>query len=662
MTRLDRLLRPRHIAVLGAGWALNVIEQCAKMGFKGPVWPVHPTKSEIGGLRAYASLADLPEPPDAVFVGVNRFATIDVVAELAAMGAGGAICFASGWTEAGEPGLQDKLVAAAGEMPILGPNCYGVINYLDGALLWPDQHGGVPVSSGVALVSQSSNIVINLGMQQRGLPVAYVACLGNAAVVGLAELTGALLDDPRVTAVGLYIEGIDDAPAFAALAEKARVMGKGVVAIKSGKTELSRTAAASHTASLAGGGAASSAFLRQIGVAEVDTPSELVETLKIFHVHGPQIGRRLCSLSCSGGEAGLVADLAAPFGIAFPPVPQATHDRLFAVLGEIPTISNPLDYHTFIWGDGPKTTEVFTAMLEAYDAGIYIIDAPRDDRCDPSGYDPAFRAIIDAQKATGKIAFPVASMAENFGEGRVQSMMAEGVCALLGLETALAAIKAAQTAAGVAGWRPVVALPPRETRMLSEAEGKALLAAAGVAVPGSVTGATIAEVAGKVRFGAPYVLKGLGFAHKTEAGAVRLGLAALEGQAEMPGATGYLVEEMVTGAVAEVLIGLRRDPVYGVTLTLGMGGVTAEVLADTVTLVLPVTEAQVLEAARGLRLWPLLDAYRGRAKADMAGVAAMAVRLGALMLADEGLDEIEINPVMVREQGAVAVDALVRRI
>ncbi|NHB78154.1 acetate--CoA ligase family protein [Rhodobacter calidifons] len=662
MSRLDRLLRPRHIAVLGAGWALNVIEQCARMGFTGPVWPVHPTKPEIGGLKAYASLADLPVAPDAVFVGVNRFATIDVVEELAALGAGGAICFASGWTEAGEPGLQDRLVAAAGDMPILGPNCYGVINYLDGALLWPDQHGGVPVQTGVALVSQSSNIVINMGMQARGLPVAYVACLGNAAVVGLAELTGALLDDPRVTAVGLYIEGIDDAPAFAALAEKARAMGKGVVAIKSGKTEASRTAAASHTASLAGGGAASSAFLRQVGVAEVNTPSELIETLKIFHVHGPQIGRRLCSLSCSGGEAGLVADLAAPHGLEFPAVPKATHDRLFAVLGEIPTIANPLDYHTFIWGDGPKTTEVFSAMLEAYDAGIYIIDTPRADRCDPSSYQPALEAIVAAQKATGKPAFPVASMAENFGEGRVRDMMAQGVCALLGLETALAAIRAAQTPAGVPGWRPVAALPPRETRMLSEAEGKALLAGAGVVVPGSVTGATIAEVAGKVRFGGPYVLKGLGFAHKTEAGAVRLGLASLEDQAEMPGATGYLVEEMVTGAVAEVLLGLRRDPVYGVTLTLGMGGVTAEVLADTVTLVLPVTEAQVLAAARGLRLWPLLDGYRGRPKADMGAVAAMAVRLGALMLADESLEEIEINPVMVRETGAVAVDALVRRV
>ena len=663
MSRLDRLLRPRHIAVLGAGWALNVIEQCAKMGFAGPVWPVHPTKAEIGGLKAYPSLADLPEPPDATFIGVNRHATLEVVEELRRIGGGGAICFASGWTEAGEAGLQEKLVAAAGDMPILGPNCYGVINYLDGALLWPDQHGGIRLDRGVALVSQSSNIVINMGMQARGLPVAYVACLGNAAVVGLAELTGALLDDPRVTAVGLYIEGIDDAPAFAALAEKARAMGKGVVAIKSGKTELSRTAAASHTASLAGGGAASSAFLRRIGVAEVDTPSQLIETLKIFHAHGPQIGTRICSLSCSGGEAGLVADLAAPFEIDFPPVPQATHDRLFAVLGEIPTISNPLDYHTFIWGDGPKTTEVFTAMLEAYDAGIYIIDTPRTDRCSDDWYQPALDAIVAAQKATAKIAFPVASMAENFSEARVVKMLEQGVCPLLGLETALAAIRAAQTPPGAPGWRPAKALAPRDSRMLSEADGKALLAGAGVPVPRAVTGATLAEVTqGAAGLTPPYVLKGLGFAHKTEAGAVRLGLTSLEGQAEMPGATGYLVEEMVTGAVAEILVGLRRDPVYGVTLTLGMGGVTAEVLADTVTLVLPATAEDVLEAARRLRLWPLLDGYRGRPRADMAAVAGIAVKLGALMLADDSLEEIEINPVLVRQDGAVAVDALIRKV
>ena len=663
MSRLDRLMRPKSIAVMGAGWALNVITQCRKMGFAGQVWPVHPTKAEIGGLRAYASLADLPGVPDATFVGVNRFATVDVVAQLSAMGAGGAICFASGWTEAGEPELQAKLVAAAGDMPILGPNCYGVINYLDGALLWPDQHGGVRVSSGVALVSQSSNIVINLGMQKRGLPVAYVACLGNAAVVGLAELAGAVLDDPRVTALGLYVEGIDDAPAFAALAEKARVLGKGIALIKSGKTDLSQKAAASHTASLAGGGAASSAFLRQIGVAEVNSPSELIETLKIFHVHGTGLGARICSLSCSGGEAGLVADLAEPFGIDFPPVPAPIRDRLGEILGPIVAIANPLDYHTFIWGDGPRTTDVFSTMLSGYDAGIYIIDMPRGDRCDPAGYQPAFDAIVAAQAQTGKPAFPVASMAENFDEAYAAQLLSQGVCVLMGLETALAAIKAAQILGGAAGWRPLPALAPRQTRLLSEAEGKALLAASGIAVPKSVTAPTLAGVAAAAAgLAAPFALKGLGFAHKTEAGAVRLGLSNLEGQAEMVGATGYLVEEMVSGAVAEILVGLQRDPIYGLTLTLGMGGVTAEVLADTVTLILPASPDEILAALRRLRLWPLLDGYRGRPKADMAALADLAVQLGALMASDTSLEEIEINPVLVRQKGAVAVDALIRRV
>ena len=660
MKDLSRLLRPKSIAVLGSVWAENVIEQCAKMGFAGLVWPVHPTKPSIGGVRAYASLAELPGVPDAVFIGVNRHLTVEVVAQLAAMGAGGAICFASGWTEAGEPALQAELVAAAGDMPILGPNCYGVINYLDGALLWPDQHGGVRVDKGVALISQSSNIVINLTMQKRALPVAYVACLGNAAVVGLADLAGELLADPRVTALGLYIEGIDDAAGFAALAQAARAAGKGIVCIKSGKTELSRVAAASHTASLAGGGAASSAFLRQIGVAEVNTPSELIETLKILHVHGPGLGNRICSLSCSGGEAGLVADLAAPHGIEFPPPSEATRARLGEILGPIVTIANPLDYHTFIWGDGPRTTDVFTTMLADYDAGIYIIDPPRNDRCDPAGYQPALDAIVVAGRAVGRPAFPVASMPENFDEAVAMGLMDQGVVTLMGMETALAAIKAAQAPAGVAGWRPV-AVVHGAGELLSEVAAKALLAGAGVAVPRGFSGR---DLRGLQLQGLkpPYALKGLGFAHKTEAGAVRLGLMSLEGQADMPGATGYLVEEMVSEAVAEVLLGLRRDPVYGLSLTIGMGGVTAEVLADTVTLILPVTEAEVLAAMQRLRLWPLLDGYRGRARADVGAVAAMAVRLGALMTSDPTLEEIEINPVLLRADGAVAVDALIRKV
>ena len=661
MRHLSRLLRPRSIAVLGSVWAENVIVQCAKMGFDGSVWPVHPTKASIGGMKAYTSLADLPGVPDATFIGVNRHATVEVVAELAALGAGGAVCFASGWRESGEPELQAALIAAAGDMPILGPNCYGVINYLDGALLWPDQHGGVRVDRGVALLSQSSNIVINMTMQARGLPVAYVACLGNAAVVGLAELAGALLDDPRVTAIGMYIEGIDDAAGFAALAQGARAAGKGVVVIKSGKTELSQVAAASHTASLAGGGAASSAFLRQIGVAEVNTPSELLEVLKIFHVHGVQIGPRLCSVSCSGGEAGVVADLAAPLGIVFDAPSEEQRVRLGEILGPIVTIANPLDYHTFIWGDGPRTGQVFATMLAGYDAGIFVIDPPRPDRCDASSFAPALEAIVAAGKATEKPAFPVSSLPENFDEGLAVAMMARGVAPLMGLETALCAVRAAQTEAGVAGWRPLPVSPAGEAVLLSEAAAKVLLINAGVAVPKGVSAAVLAGL-DVARLTPPYVLKGLGFAHKTESDAVRLGLASLAGQSDMPGATGYLLEEMVTGAVAEVLVGLRRDPVYGVSLTLGMGGVTAELLADTVTLILPVSGAEILAGLKRLRLWPLLDGYRGRPRADVGALMEMLVRLAALMTADASLDEIELNPVLLREQGAVAVDALIRKV
>ena len=660
MTDLARLLRPRSIAVLGAGWAANVIEQCGRMGFSGPVWPVHPTRPSIGGVPCVRRLADLPAAPDAVFVGVNRHATLDVVAELAAMDAGGAICFASGWEEAGEAGLQARLVAAAGPMPILGPNCYGVINYLDGALLWPDQHGGRRVDRGVALISQSSNIVINLTMQARGLPVAYVACLGNSAQVGLADLAAAVLADPRVTALGLYIEGIDDAPGFAALAEAARLAGKGIVALKSGKTEASRAAAASHTASLAGGGAASSAYLRQAGVAEVATLGGLIETLKVMHGHGPGLGTSLCSLSCSGGEAGLVADLAAPAGLSLAPPSEDQKARLFDTLGPLVNLANPLDYHTFIWGDGPRTTEVFTTMLSGYDAGIFLIDPPRPDRCDPASFEPALAAIEAAQHATGKPAFPVASLPENFDEARAIALIERGIVPLMGLETALEALKAAQTPAGHPAWRPWSPVPETGRSLMDEGASKAMLAGAGIAVP---KGVRATEIAGLDATGLtpPFALKALGFVHKTEAGAVRLNLRDPRTEPPVPGAQGYLLEEMVQGGVAEVLIGVRRDPVYGATLTLGLGGVTAELLADTVTLIAPVTAEEIAAALKRLRLWPLLDGWRGRPRADTEAAVQVALSLQEMMERDGSLAEIEINPLILMETGAVAVDAAIWR-
>jgi hypothetical protein len=229
----------------------------------------------------------------------------------------------------------------------------------------------------------------------------------------------------------------------------------------------------------------------------------------------------------------------------------------------------------------------------------------------------------------------------------------------MGLESALGALVAAQTPPGLAGWRPLPSRKPTRLALMDEASAKALLAGTGVGVPRGVSAPDLQtlDVAAR-QLAAPLALKGLGFAHKSENGAVRLGLQSLQGQAPMPGATGYLAEEMVTGVVAELLIGIRRDPVYGVTLTLGFGGVTAELLGDTVTLICPVTPAEIDTGLRQLRLWPLLDGYRGRAHADVSAVVDVAMRLQNLMQ-DETLEEIEINPLMVREQGAVAADAVI---
>ena len=203
--RLQRLFSPRHIAVFGGNAAAEVVRQCRKLGFSGNIWPVHPSRSEVAGLPCYPSVQSLPEAPDASFVAVPAHATVEVVRALAQRGSGGAICYASGFAEVGPAGaaLQRDLVQAAGDMALVGPNCYGLLNYLDGVALWPDQHGGNRLERGVAIVTQSGNIGLNLTMQRRALPLAYLVTVGNKAGDSLDAIVATLLQDPRVSAIGL---------------------------------------------------------------------------------------------------------------------------------------------------------------------------------------------------------------------------------------------------------------------------------------------------------------------------------------------------------------------------------------------------------------------------------------------------------------------------
>ena len=223
---LDRLLNPRSIAVFGGAAAGELIRQCDLMGYLGDIWPVHPNKTEIHSRKAYRSVCDLPDSPDAAYVAVNRNVTIDIVRELAAHNAGGAVCYATGFVEAGAEGaeLQAQLLEASGDMPLIGPNCYGLMNYLNGAMLWPDQQGGRRVEKGVAIITMSSNVGFNLTMQRRGLPIAYMVSLGNRLKFDICDAIQAFAADDRVTAIGLYLESVGDPVLFEAAAASAREM------------------------------------------------------------------------------------------------------------------------------------------------------------------------------------------------------------------------------------------------------------------------------------------------------------------------------------------------------------------------------------------------------------------------------------------------------
>ena len=682
-TDLTRLLNPRSICAVGGREAERVVEQCRRMGFAGPVYPVHPARHAMAGLPCFPAVEELPEAPDAAFVGVRRDRTVEVVRALAARGAGGAVCYASGFAESGKAGaaLQAALIEAAGEMPILGPNCYGFVNYLDGAPLWPDQHGGLRRDRGVAIVSQSSNLAITLTMNLRAVPIAAVATLGNRARVGTADALETLLEDGRITAVGLVVETLEDAPALAAAARKARERRIPLVALKLGRSEEGARLTVSHTASLAGSERSAAAFFRRTGIGRVHSLPALLEALKLLHAGGPLPGHDIASLSCSGGEAALMADALGGRRLRARPLNRAERERVGATLNDLVTVSNPLDYHTFIWGDADRLAATFTAMLECgFDLALLVIDPPRTDRCDDAEWHVTTNAFEAALRRTGARGCVLATLPESFPETLADDLLARGIAPLAGVEEGLAAVEAAadvgeawaagRIAAEIEGPRPLVGGGRRGT-VLSEREAKELLARSGIPVPpGELVRSPEEAAAAAARVGAPVAVKavGRGLAHKSEKGAVRLGLEApveIEAAARtlLPLGDGLLVERMVGDGVGEVIVGVSRDPQVGLVLVVGSGGLLAELAGDRVVLLAPASREEIEAALSRLKAAALVEGFRGRPAGDRTALvdAVLAVQRFALDRADR-LIELDLNPLIVRPagRGVAAVDAVLR--
>jgi len=669
---MKRLLAPRRIVVAGGAAAAEVVTQCRGIGFTGEIWPVHPRRTELAGLPCFPSLEALPGVPDAAFLAVPAKSTVDMVGALRSMGAGGVVCHASGFAEAGAASLQDELRAAAEDMAVLGPNCLGLLNYLDGVALWPEQHGGRRVERGVAVLSQSGNVGHNLTMQRRSLPLACLVTVGNAAVTGVPALIDALAADPRVTAIGLYLEGVDDPAGLCAAARRALTRGVPLVALKSGTSELGARATLSHTSALATSDVLCSALFDRAGIARVADLPGLIETLKFLHVHGPLEGASIVSASCSGGEAALVADGAAVRGLTLPEFPPSVAWRLAEVLGERVTVANPLDYHTYIWGDAAAQETCFTTLLSSdVDNHLLVLDVPREDRCRTAVFESTVDAIVAALRATGAAASVVSSLPEGLPESVGARLLAEGIAPMQGLPECLDAVAAAVRLGRLrADPGPLaVSRAAGPAVQLDEWESKRDLARWGVPVPaGTLTDAAGAPAAAE-ELGFPVVLKAVSasLAHKTEAGAVRLNLcdaeavrlAAKELALISPR---LLVERMVTGAVAELLVGVRADPRFGLALTIGAGGTLVELLADTVTVLLPAGREDLAAGLRGLRIHRLLTGYRGRPPADVSATLDAMESVAAYALAEaDNLLELDLNPLLVSSNGVWAADALVRR-
>jgi acyl-CoA synthetase (NDP forming) len=676
---VERLLAPRSVALFGGDWADAVAAGSRKIGYAGELWRVHPSRPSTPAQHYFRSVAELPGAPDAAFLAAPNREVPGIVAALAARGAGGFVCFAAGFSETGSAEgrrLTEELLESAGELPFFGPNCYGFINFFDGVALWPDQVVGTRRERGVALICQSGTISLNLLFNGRSLPIGLIVTVGNQTRLAAEDLIELLAADERVTAFGLYLEGVKDVGRFAQAVAAARAAGKPVALVKAGRTAAAARTAHTHTGALAGADAAFDAFCRQAGIARCDSLGTLCETLKVFHCGGPLGGKRVLVMGASGGDMAMTADNSRSLGLDFAPLPAASAASLREILSERVAIANPFDFQTYVWFDRPRMRAMFSvAQRSGYDAVGFMIDCPPEGQADASAYLHGIEEFIAASPGARSRAAIISSLPESIQPATRERCLAAGVIPLQGQREALEALDLAgsvgdawRCGARVELRRPRV--PGKSGRALSEHAAKAALSAYGVRVPRSaVVGPREAATAAEA-LGFPVVIKATGAAleHKSEVGGVVLNVrntaeAAAAAQRLAPLSESLLIEQMVADGVAEVLVGVTVDPQFGQLLVLGAGGVLTELLRDSVTLLPPFDAAALTAALQRLRVARLLGGFRGRPAGDLPALVETA--LACARYAQDNLDtlaELDINPVIVRPagSGAVAVDALIR--
>ncbi|RXT43423.1 acetate--CoA ligase family protein [Bradyrhizobium betae] len=691
MDAIERLIRPRSVAVIGASadpskTSGRPVSYLLKHGFAGEIYPVNPKVREIGGRACYPDVASLPDVPDVGIVLLGAERAHIAVRELSERGAAAAIVLASGFTETGAEGAerQQRLMEAAGSMRLLGPNTIGLVNLTDNIVL--SASGALAMdhfpTGAIGLVSQSGGILGALLSRAaaRGVGLSKLVSTSNEADLELADFIDFLADDSATKVIALYIEAIRNPARFREAVLKARRAGKPVVAFKIGRSEAGAKAAVSHTGALAGSDRMYDALFGQLGVIRAKTFEDLLDIPAALAVGRKLSGRRVAILTSTGGAGTIVSDSLGVAGFTTPAPDAETAAQLRALQsGSHATLDrNPID--VTLAGLQPDLLRAAIRILLAspsYDALTIIVgssavgsptlmaDAIHD--CLPMSDKPVIAYVSPHAPEVGSV------------------LTRRGVPAYTSAESCAAALdgllqagmpKQIQTSDSIA---PAVAISDFPVGSLDEAEAKALFARFGVPVVAEKVVATPGEAEQAARdFGGRVVLKILSheIAHKSDVGGVAVNLTAdaigdrLTVMAAEVGAKAgkraerFLVQEMISGGV-EIILGMHRDPL-GTAILLGMGGVTAELFKDTTMRLLPpegglgLAEAQAM--ARDLVTWPLLDGFRGRPKCDVEALAKAIVAFSRMVaqLGDR-LAEAEINPVFVlpEGQGVKAADGLV---
>lgn len=664
MVDLSRLLAPRSIAVVGATdregtYAHTTLLNLARAGFPGRVIGVHPTRSSAAGVDCVPTLVDAGSV-DAVVIATPADTVPAYVADAAALGCGGAIVYAAGFAEAGRDDLQGELVSAAGEMPVIGPNGNGMVSVPARAPLWGDAVTLPRSPGGIALISDSGNIGV-VGMAHRsGEGLHTVLSSGNAAVVDTPTLLGevALLDGVR--AVAMYVEGDGDGTRWCEALARCVERDIRVVVLKAGRSARGAAVGAAHTAALVGDQAVFAALIAEAGGVMVEQPLELLETARALAM-GRRDSRGAAFLTCSGGDAAIAADVADDLGVVLADLSSDSTQRLRALLPPAATVANPLDHTAMVWAD----TEAIAALAETVGRDpqvghlVYVQD-------EPPGLPPGPLAEWQATRAGGVLGGERAGT-RTMVVATTPGQAAEGVVA--GLDNALRAIRALQSpVADPARLRDVGSVATGEAmpRAMDESQAKELLASYGVPVPrGLVVDSAEKAVEAARSLGYPVVLKVLaeGVIHKSDIGGVVVGVDSDDEVARTatrmlrlaPDAR-VLVEQMASTGI-EMLVSAGREGVVP-TLTVGLGGVWAEALADVVCLPLPVTPKGIRRPLERLRGFAVLSGARGGSAYDIDALCTAASRIGEALV-KERLSLIEVNPIVVGIEGCMAVDAVI---